>query len=187
MRGTADEAGDEPVAGRVVELLRRADLLDRARRCSTTIRSASVIASDLVVGDIDHRGAQRPCSLAISTRICDAQFGVEIGQRLVEQEHFGLAHDRPADRHALALSAGKLRAACARSRWIELQHARGVGDLARSISAFGHAQRRSAEAHIVGDVHMRVERVGLEHHGNAALGRRHVGHVVAADAHLALR
>ena len=29
--------------------------------------------------------------------------------------------------------------------------------------------------------HMRIERVGLEHHGDPALGRRHMGHVDAAD------
>ena len=42
--GLADEAGDEAVARAVVELERRADLLDPPA-CSTTILSASVIAS----------------------------------------------------------------------------------------------------------------------------------------------
>ena len=37
-----------------------------------------------------------------------AQLGVEVGQRLVEQEHRRLAHDGAAHRHALALAAGKL-------------------------------------------------------------------------------
>ena len=35
------------------------------------------------------------------------QFGVEIGERLVEQEDAGLAHDRPPDGDALALAAGQ--------------------------------------------------------------------------------
>ena len=40
------------------------------------------------MGDVDHRRCRAArCSLAISTRICDAQGGVEIGERLVEQEH----------------------------------------------------------------------------------------------------
>ena len=38
----------------------------------------------------------------------DAQRRVEIGQRFVEQENVGLAHDRAADRHALALAAGEI-------------------------------------------------------------------------------
>jgi hypothetical protein len=44
---------------------------------------------------------------ASSTRICDAQLGIEVGQRLVEQEDLGLAHDGAADGDALALAAGK--------------------------------------------------------------------------------
>ena len=40
-----------------------------------------------------------------------AQLGVEIRQRLVEQKDGGLAHQRPADRDALALAAGELRGA----------------------------------------------------------------------------
>ena len=42
----------------------------------------------------------------------------------------------------------------------------------------GHAQ---AEADIVAHAHMRVERVALEHHGQAALGRRLVDDVDAVD------
>ncbi len=38
-----------------------------------------------------------------------AQLGVEVGQRLVEEEHVDVAHQRPADGDALALAAGKLR------------------------------------------------------------------------------
>ena len=37
-----------------------------------------------------------------------AQLRVEIRERLVEQEHAGLAHQRAADRDALALAAGQL-------------------------------------------------------------------------------
>ena len=37
-----------------------------------------------------------------------AQLGVEVRQRLVEQERAGLAHDGAADRDALALAAGQL-------------------------------------------------------------------------------
>ena len=37
----------------------------------------------------------------------DAQFRVEIGQRLVEEEDLRLAHDGTADGDALALAAGE--------------------------------------------------------------------------------
>ena len=38
-----------------------------------------------------------------------AQLGIEIRERLVEQERLRLLDDRPADRDALALAARKLR------------------------------------------------------------------------------
>ena len=37
-----------------------------------------------------------------------AQRRIEVGERLVEQERLGLAHDRAADGDALALAAGEL-------------------------------------------------------------------------------
>ena len=48
------------------------------------------------------------CSLAISSRVCHPQRGVEVGERLVEEEDPRVAHDGAADRHALALAAGEL-------------------------------------------------------------------------------
>ena len=42
----------------------------------------------------------------------------------------------------------------------------------------GHLQ---AEAHVLGDVHVRIEGVVLEHHGDAAVGGLEVGHVAVAD------
>jgi hypothetical protein len=53
-----------------------------------------------------------------------AQLGVEVGQRLVEQEDLGVAHDGAAHRHALALAARELARACGRAA------ARDVEDLA---------------------------------------------------------
>ena len=39
----------------------------------------------------------------------DAKFGIEVGERLVEEEDLGIAHDGAADGDALALAAGELR------------------------------------------------------------------------------
>ena len=52
-----------------------------------------------------------------------AQHGVEVRERLVEQEHLRLAHERPADGDALALAAGELRRPAV-EQFLELQHAR---------------------------------------------------------------
>ena len=49
----------------------------------------------------------------------------------------------------------------------------------------GLAGDLKSEADVGRDVHMRIEGVGLEHHGNAALGRLGAGDVLAVDPHLA--
>src|SRR5690606_21979408 len=46
----------------------------------------------------------------------------------------------------------------------------------------GHAGHFEPEAHILGDAHMRIERVGLEDHRDAALGGVRGRDVAAADA-----
>ena len=64
---------------------------------------------DLVVRDIDDgRGQALVQALQLDPHL-DAQLGIEIGQRLVEQEHLGLLHQRASDRDPLALAAGELR------------------------------------------------------------------------------
>ena len=55
----------------------------------------------------------------------------------------------------------------------------------RLISSFGCAGHLQAEADIAAHAHMRIERVGLEDHRQAALGRRHVDDVDAVDEDLA--
>ena len=111
------------------------------------------------------------------------ELGVEIGQRLVEQEHLGLAHQRPADRHPLTLAARKLGRAAIEIR-LELQDA---GDFLRALvlNLSRLAGDREREGDVLPDRHVRVERVGLEHHGDAPLRRRDVGHVEVVDEALA--
>ena len=115
------------------------------------------------------------CSLRDLQPHLDAQRGVEIRQRLVEQECLRLAHDGAADRDALALAAGEFaRLAIEIGR--EVQGRGRRLDLAVDLRPrqAGHLQ---AEGDVVAHAHMRIERVGLEHHRQAALGRRHVDHV----------
>ena len=102
------------LSGLLVELERRADLLDVAG-----VQHHDLVGHghglDLVVGDVDHRRAEAAgAARVISSRMVHAQRGVEVGQRLVEQEGLGLAHDGAADGDALALAARELAAACGR-------------------------------------------------------------------------
>ncbi len=104
----ADEAGDEQVVRRLVEFHRRADLLDDAgAQHDDAVGERHRL--DLVVGHVDHGDvAHALVQLGDLDAHRDAQRGVEVGQRLVEQEDLGIAHDGAADGDALALAAGKL-------------------------------------------------------------------------------
>ena len=74
----------------------------------------------------------------------NAQRGVEIGQRLVEQEDLRLAHDGAADGDALALAAGEL-AGLALEQRLELQDLRGGEHLGAGARLSGTPASRSAK------------------------------------------
>ena len=48
-----------------------------------------------------------------------------------------------------------------------------------------HARGLEAEGEVLVDAHVRIERVALEHHGDAALGGRHLVHALAVDQEVA--
>ena len=103
----ADELSDEQIVRTVVQLERRADLLDDA-----VVHDDNAVGHrhrlDLVVGDIDGRRLQ-PLVQRLDLRAhLHAKLRIEVRQRLVEQEHLRIANDRPAHRDALPLAAGKL-------------------------------------------------------------------------------
>ena len=113
----------------------------------------------------------------------DAERGIEVGQRLVEEESLRLAHDRPADGDALALAAGEFaRPPVEIGR--EVEDGGGLRHLLVDFGARapGHLQ---SEGDVVAHAHMRVERVGLEDHRQAALRRRRRDDIDAVDEDLA--
>ena len=61
------------------------------------------------MGDVDDRRADALVELLDLHAHLDAQLGIEVAERLVEQEEQGIAHQRPAHGDALALAAGQLR------------------------------------------------------------------------------
>src|SRR3954451_1581966 len=115
---------------------------------------------------------------ASSTRMC-TRSSVEVRQRLVEQEHLGVPDDRAADGDALALAARQLFRIAVKQR-LEPEDARSLADLLGDF-VLRRAGKTQSEAHILAHGHVRVERIGLEHHGYAALGRIDLVHALAAD------
>ena len=167
----------------VVELVRRADLLDAA-----VVHHHDAVGQrhrlDLVVGDVDRGGADLLVHLLDLDPHLDAQLGVEVGQRLVEQEHLRVAHDGAAHGDALALAAGQLLR-LAVDQFDDVEHARGLVDPALDLG-LRIALQPQPERHVFRDRHVRVERVVLEHHRDVAVLRRHVVDDVAADHDVAV-
>ena len=54
-----------------------------------------------------------------------SQLRIQVRERLVEEEHGGLAHDGPAERDPLALAARQL-SRLALEQWLDAQDARGL-------------------------------------------------------------
>ncbi|OEI67478.1 phenol hydroxylase [Curtobacterium sp. ER1/6] len=174
-----DEAGDEHVVRLLVEVARRADLLEDA-----VLEHRDAVAHGerlgLVVRDVDRGDAEAALERRDLGAGLDAELGVEVRQRLVHEEHLGLTDDRAAHRDALTLTTGeRLRLAAEVLLEVEelggLLHAGGALLLADA----GDLER---EAHVLGDGHVRVQRVVLEHHRDVAVLRRDVGDVALADA-----
>ena len=182
LRG-ADEARDKDVARLVVEVLRGVHLLDEA-----VLHDDDPVAHrhrlGLVVGDVDEGGAQALVQLGDLRAHRGAQLGVEVGERLVEQEDRRVADHRAPERDALPLSARK-RLGLAVEQVLDVEHLGRLMHLAVDLLLGGLAQLK-AERHILIDGHVRVERVVLEDHRDVAVLGGHVVDQLVADVELAL-
>ena len=137
----------------------------------------------LIVRDVDHRRA----GARVKTRELGlhggAQMHVEIGERLVEQHERGLGDEAAGERDALALAAGQHRRAGARRS----RRGRPASSAASTRApAPGRARPRPQPvADVLGDAHVRPQRIRLEHDADAPVLRRHVPadarHDVVAD------
>ena len=167
-RRRADEGGDEEVPRVAVDLHRGADLLQLAEP-----HDRHPVGEHhrlfLVVGDEDGGGLEFALqALDLGSRV-HPERGVEVRQRLVHQQHRGVAHHGAAHRHPLALAAAELRRA-ALEEIAQVEHVGRDLDLAANLRALD-LLLLEAEAHVLARGHVRVERVVLEHHGDVALVR----------------
>ncbi len=139
---------------------------------------------DLVVRHIDGRRLDLLMHALDFGAHLDAQFGVEIGQRFVEQKHLGIAHDGAAHGHALSLPAGELLRP-AGEQFGDVEDARGVVDPLLDLG-LGEFPQLEPERHVFGDGHVWIKRVVLEHHRDVAVLRRQIVDHLAADRNLAV-
>ena len=182
-RRRADEAGDEGGGRLFIDFQRRADLLGTSVvHHHHALRQGHRL--DLVVRDIQAGGGQAPVQGLKFGAHLHAQLRIQVRQRLVEEEYRRLAHDGAAHRHALALPARQL-ARLALEQLGEFEDFRRARH-ARLDLVLRQAADLQAVGHVVGDLHVRVEGVVLEHHGNVAVLRLEVRDAALADGDVAL-
>ena len=136
---------------------------------------------ELVVGDVDHRLADARCSSISSARMWARSLASRLRERLVEQEDVRVRAPGPGRAPRAAAGRRRAGAACASSSGSSCSSWATARDLRRPLGL-----RHAALPQRIGDVlrhrHVRIERVGLEHHGDVALGRREVVDDAVAEA-----
>src|SRR5437773_4237425 len=177
--GHAEEVRGEGARRLEIDLLRCALLHDLAR-----VHQDHAVGDGegllLIVRDVDHGGADPALEPADFHAQPLADLGVEIGERLVEEQHARLHHDSARETHALPLAARE-------PGGLPLRYSRGVADLHEVEGGHDLAQDvRPREAlapetvrDVVEDAHVGPQGVVLEHHGRPARLGRQRGDVVA--------
>ena len=172
----ADERHHELVARALVELVRRAGLLDPAFVHHDDLLG-DLHRLLLIVGDEDRRHVDFLVQPAQPLAQLAPDLRVERAERLVQQQHPRLHRQRPGQRHPLELAAGELRGvalgeAVEPDESQQLLHARA--DL--RLRALAHGQ---PEGDVVVHGHVLEGGVVLEDEAHAAVARGRVGDVLA--------
>src|SRR6266702_769406 len=164
-RRRADEVGNEQRRRPVIDVARTRDLLDDAvvhHRDHVGHRHGL----QLIMRNVDRRRSEPIVQRAQFADHRLAHCGIECAERLVHQETFWLAHDRPSERDALPIATGKTR-----HRKVEkMRNAQDARRLHHPPVGLGCADALAfqGEADVSPDVHMRVEGKELEHEGDIA-------------------
>ena len=180
----ADEVADEGVPRPLEQLDRRADLDDHALMHHHDLVGEGERLG-LVVGDVDHG----PRDALVQLLELGAQLPLEVrvdhGQRLVEHDDVDVRAHQPAAERDLLLAVGGEAGGAPGEHALEVEHA---GDLVHPGFDLGFRQAAVAqrERQIVVDRHGVVDDRELEHLGDVAPVRRHIGEVDAVEQHAAL-
>src|SRR5690606_3355684 len=174
--GIAEESGDETRLWRIIDFMRRTDLVNAAfAHDGDVVRHGQRFA--LIMCDIDEGCADaflKPFQLDLHLQ---TQFQVKRAERFVEQQHLGFVDERARQRHALHLSTGKL-ARLARAIAFEPDQFERLANAALQLAATNAMDARPI-GNVVVNRHMREQCPALKHHiGGAAIGGNAVGALV---------
>ncbi len=175
----AEEAADEDVGRAVVDIERRALLDDRP-----PVEHRHPVGHCHRLGGVVCGVESRRRSLALDAEKLDARppprLGVEVGERLVGEQHPWVAHQSPARCHQLAVPRRELGGETGQHRPAEPDTPALTLDRF-GTSRFGDAAHLEWEGNVGGGAALRDERYVLKDHRHVALGRWHRGHVVSVD------
>ena len=112
------------------------------------------------------------------------ELSVQVGQRLVKQEHAGVTNDRTTQCNTLLLTTGQ-------SLRTTVQKVGDVEDTGSFLNAaldllLGSLAELQTECHVIKHGHVRIQSVVLEHHRDIAILGSYVVNQLVADEQLAL-
>ena len=177
----ADEAGNEHVAGIIVQVLRSVNLLH-----DTVFHNHDAVAHGhslgLVVGNVDEGGAQFLVQLDDLGAHCGTQLCVQVGQRLVEQEYSRVTNHSTAQSNTLTLTTGQsLRLTI--QQVLDVENASSLTHTLVDFVLRSFAQLQT-ERHVLVHGHVGIQSVVLEHHRDVAILRGNVVYQTVADVQL---
>ena len=174
----ADEFGHELRAGVLVDLARRADLLDhRIAHDDDLVGHRHRLL--LRVGDHDEGDPRLALDLLELHHHLLAQVVVERPERLVEEEHGGLADEGAGEGDPLLLAAAQV-ARSARRELGKAHHLEHLPGPARPLLRV-HPLHLEAELDVLEHRPVGEEREALEHHRGVAPGRGQIGDILTRD------
>ncbi len=176
------EVGDEQVCRSLIDVARRADLLD-----GPAVEDRDAVGErhglGLVVGDIDEGDAGAPLQGLQFGAHALAQLGIEVGERLVEEQDRRLDHQRTGKRDTLLLPAAELRRVAVLEA-LQADRRQNLVD-ARLLSRAVECGVAETEGDVLQHRHVRPYGVVLKDHAHAPPLRRHAarrrGQHLAAD------
>ncbi len=136
-------------------------------------------------GGVDHDGLPAAENLLKLQPQLFPEFVVQIHQRLVQQQQFGVFHQGPGDGGALLLPAGKLRRQPVQ-QGVDAEHGRRLPDAPVDLGGIFAANFQGGGDIVVNGEGRVVDEL-LVDHGHAALAHRAAGDVLAVGQELAAR